>query len=105
MLDAAGGRSRSQPRAARPSQSPARASSPTHLSSRSSQLLTPFKFNQPTHQPSRQSLLCPRQEADLEELIRQKEELAAERDTQVETIMTLRNEVSLQGVTSGQAAG
>lgn len=34
------------------------------------------------------------EEADLEELIRQKEEAAAERDEQVEQIMALRGEVS-----------
>lgn len=38
---------------------------------------------------------CAPQEADLEELIRQKEEVTAERDAQVEQIVTLRDEVGL----------
>lgn len=38
-------------------------------------------------------LVCLRQEADLEELIRQKEEVTAERDAQVEQIVALRNQV------------
>ena len=37
------------------------------------------------------------EEADLAELIRQKEEVAAERDAQVDTIVALRNEVGGRG--------
>lgn len=41
------------------------------------------------------------EEADLEELIRQKEELAAERDAQVEQIVGLRNEVRREAGRTG----
>lgn len=45
------------------------------------------------------------EEADLEELIRQKEALAAERDGQVQAIVALRGEVRRRGRRGGGSMG